>query len=337
MQFQRIGRLAVATACALTLVACGGGGGSPSSVGETPMVSSMLGITTSNYQAVGQAVVSSALFLGDTGDLVTGAETGADPRLLRQAVNAARRGLAAANGRPVLVTGAEVRDVVPCTQGGSLAMTLNDANNNSVMDVGDSITMDAQSCKEDGTVMQGRLAMSVQSMTGVFASSNYSATLTMTMTAFSVSNGSDSSQGDGALSLTLTETAAGVSEVTLSTTLLTMTERVAGVTSSTTLSDVKLTARTETVTGTLRTTVSITGTLASSGFGNRQVTLTTPQPLMIVGSDPYPRSGQLLARGSGNSAVRITVLNATQVRLELDADGDGSYETQVTKSWTELQ
>ncbi|MDR7332402.1 hypothetical protein [Roseateles asaccharophilus] len=337
MRIQRIGRPAVVAACALTLAACGGGGDS-SSGGEPPLQQqTMLGISASNYQAVGQAVVSSALFLGDSGGLVSGAETSTDARVLRHAVNTAKRGFERGGNRPVLVTGVEIRDTVACAQGGSIAVTVNDANNNGSFDAGDSITMDLLSCKEEGAVSQGRLAISVQAITGVFDSNNYSATMTMTMTAFNVTTGSDSAQGDGALSMTMSQSPSGVGELTLSTARFAFSGRVGGQNFTTTLTDTRLVVRDETVGSAWRSSITYTSTLDSSQFGNKQVTITTPQALVITAGNVYPSSGQLLARGHANSAVRITALNATQARLELDAEGDGSYETQVTKTWAELQ
>ncbi|MGQ3051986.1 MAG: hypothetical protein ACT6S0_09390 [Roseateles sp.] len=92
--------------------------------------------------------------------------------------------------------------------------------------------------------------------------------------------------------------------------------------------DTRLSLRTETV-GMARTSIGYTSKLGSSQFGVGEVAITTPQPLVITGSDSYPGSGQLLVRGNANSAVRITALN--------DAQGDGTYETQTVKTWAELE
>lgn len=337
MRILRIGRPAVVAACVLSLAACGGGGGGSSPSTEQAPQQTLVGISASNYQAVSQAVVSGALFLGDTSELLTGAQASTPPHVLRHAIDGARRGLAFASGRPVLLTGVEVREVVNCSQGGKITMSLNDGNGNGTLDAGDSITMDLQSCKEEGSTMEGRLSISLQSVIGVYGSNNYSSTMTLTMTSFNVITGLDSSQGDGALTLTLSQTPAGVGEVTLTTPRLTTSERVAGQTFSTTMSGTRLAVRSETVGGTFRSSINFTSTLASNSFGSLQVTITTPQPLVITGDAAYPSSGQLLVRGHANSAVRITALNTTQARLELDADGDGTYETQTTKTWAELQ
>jgi hypothetical protein len=333
----RIGLSATVLACLLGLSACGGGGGSAGTPSSSAPDSTLLGISASNYQVVGQSAVSSALFLNDTGSVVTGAESGGDPRLLRHAVDTARRAMGVASARPALLTGVEVRETVPCSQGGSLAVSVNDVNNNGNFDLGDSLTVDAQSCREDGDVMQGRISLSVQALAGVYDSNSYSATLAMTLTAFSVTSGSDMAQGDGTITLTVSQAPTGVSEVTLATSRLVLSGRTGGQNFSTTLTDTKLTLRVEIVNGSPRTSISYNSSLVSSSFDNKQVLITTPQPLVITGSDTYPSSGYLMVQGHASSALRITAVNRSQVRLELDAQGDGSYETQVLKTWAELE
>lgn len=330
----RIGLSAAVLACLLGLSACGGGSASTSA---TPAPeSTRLGISASNYQVVAQSAVSSAFFLNEAGGVITGVESGGDPRLLRHAVATARRAMSVASGRPALLVGAEVRETVACSQGGSLVVSVNDVNNNGNFDLGDSLAIDAQSCKENGELMQGRIALSVQALSGVYDSSNYSATLAMTLTAFSVTTGSDMAQGDGTVTLTVSQ-AATVGEVTLATSRLALSGRTGGQNFSTTLTDTKLTLRIETVNGSLRTSITYNSSLASSSFNNKQVLITTPEALVITGSDSYPSSGYLLVQGDANSTLRVTAVNRTQARLELDAQGDGTYETQVLKAWTELE
>jgi hypothetical protein len=55
-----------------------------------------------------------------------------------------------------------------------------------------------------------------------------------------------------------------------------------------------------------------------------------------VRGSPYPNAGQVTATGLGGSKMRLTVQSATTVQIELDADGNGAYETSVTKPWSEL-
>lgn len=332
MTIHRTGLSATTVACALALSACGGGGGG-SPMTPPPAESTMLGLSASNYQAVAQSAVSSALYLGGTSSLA-----GGDARLMSMAAATSRRALSAerlqsGHARPL----ATLNETVLCSQGGSLAISFNDANNNANFDNGDGLTIDAQACKEDGTVMQGRMGLSLQALTGVYGSNTFNATLTISLTGFSTTSGNDVLQGDGTLTMTIRQTGSGLGEVVLATPRLALNGRIGGANFSTTLTDTQMSLRSDTVGGASHTSVAYNSGISSSQFGNKQVTVTTPQPLVISGDNSYPGSGQMMVRGNANSVVRITALNATQARVELDAEGDGTYETQVVKTWAELE
>ena len=74
--------------------------------------------------------------------------------------------------------------------------------------------------------------------------------------------------------------------------------------------------------------------LSASTIGGR-VQLDTPTPIQELVADAYPRAGVLRVTGQG-SALRLTALNATTVRVELDANQDGSYEATKDVAWSEL-
>jgi hypothetical protein len=40
--------------------------------------------------------------------------------------------------------------------------------------------------------------------------------------------------------------------------------------------------------------------------------------------------------GANKSSMRMTALSASQVKQELDADGDGTYEANITVAWNSL-
>ncbi|KQV49405.1 hypothetical protein ASC95_17545 [Pelomonas sp. Root1217] len=340
---QRIFLPAAVLAGSFGLAACGGGGGSAGVPGNpAPPDSSLLNVNAGNYQALGQATVSSAFYLGDAGGTLSGAGVGGNLRLLRQAADVARRAVGEARARaaqfqPGLSSGADLRQTLSCSGGGAAVLSISDANNNGNIDIGDAVTLDAQACQEDGSILQGRISLSMQALTGVFYGNSFNATLAMTLTAFSATHGGDSVQGDGTLSLTLSETPAGVSELSLSTPRLVLSGQLGGQAFSTTLTDILLTLRVEPQVGGRKSSLSYSGGLSSSNLGNQQVLITTRLPLVATGSDAYPSGGQWVVKGSGNSTLRITSLNATQARLELDTQGDGVNETQVVKTWAELR
>jgi hypothetical protein len=53
-------------------------------------------------------------------------------------------------------------------------------------------------------------------------------------------------------------------------------------------------------------------------------------------SDDYPSSGVMVITGAANSQLKLTALSNTQVRQELDANGDGTYESSTTVNWNTL-
>jgi hypothetical protein len=332
---QRILLPATVLAGSLGLAACGGGGSATGTPGLPVPDSHLLGVTANNYVAVGQATMSSAFYLGDAGGLLT--EGGAGRQLLQQAVGTTRRALGATGVPSATPAAIEFRQTLNCSQGGTLTLSINDANNNAQVDVGDAITVDALSCREDGAVMQGRISLALQALTGSFGSNSYSATLAMTLTGFSSTRGEDTVQGDGTLNLALSQTLQGVAELTVSTPRLVLGGRYAGQAFSTTLTDSKLTVRIEPLGGGHRSSLSYSGGLASNLFADKQVQISTPQPMVTTGGEAFPSSGQMLVKGRGNSALRITPVSATHARLELDAQGDGIYETQLLKTWAELE
>lgn len=323
-----LSRAGLVAAVAFGVAACGGGGSSSPVTPDSPD-QNVLGLSASNYQAVGQASMSSAFYLGNASGLVSGSASGrvGGAGALRHAQVAGRPQALAVVG-PI---------AVPCDQGGSLSVTFSDLNNNGEFEVGDSLSLDAAACKLDGAVTQGRVDLSLQSLTGVYGSRSFSAGLTLKLTAFGVSQGSNSLLGDGSLTASFSQTVAGTSEFGLTVPRLSLTGRVAGQSFSTTLTDVQLSLKEDTVNGSARTRFTYGGTLLSSVFDNKQVQVSTPQELVIQGTDDYPSSGVLLVRGKGNSTLRITAVNAVQARLELDAEGDGVFETSVLKNWADLR
>jgi hypothetical protein len=81
----------------------------------------------------------------------------------------------------------------------------------------------------------------------------------------------------------------------------------------------------------------VAGRLTSSGFtGTQAVSFSTPTAIVRRGTDIYPYTGVLLISGSSNSALRLTVLNNSQVQEDLDADGNGIYENSTTVNWNTL-
>ncbi len=63
------------------------------------------------------------------------------------------------------------------------------------------------------------------------------------------------------------------------------------------------------------------------------VDIATIDALRINDFDQFPSSGQIIITGASGSKARLTVINNTQYDLDVDADGDGFYETHTTENW----
>jgi hypothetical protein len=87
-------------------------------------------------------------------------------------------------------------------------------------------------------------------------------------------------------------------------------------------------------------TDSISGTIASTLIGGA-VTVATPTAFQTAPTAQFPNTGQLVITGAANSTVRFTVLGdeslgSNQVRIEVDPEGDGSFQAPVEMTWVAL-
>jgi hypothetical protein len=88
-------------------------------------------------------------------------------------------------------------------------------------------------------------------------------------------------------------------------------------------------------------TDSISGTIASTLIGGA-VTVATPTAFQTAPTAQFPNTGQLVITGAANSTVRFTVLGdeslgSNQVRLEVDPEGDGTFQAPpVETTWALL-
>ena len=77
----------------------------------------------------------------------------------------------------------------------------------------------------------------------------------------------------------------------------------------------------------------LNGKLAFASLG--KVLLATDPPFRDVWEEDGPQSGAVLITGY-QSRLRVSVVNTTTARLELDANNDGTYESTRDVPWSEL-
>lgn len=339
-------RRPVSALCCATLLAlagCGGGGGD---AGGPPAggFQATLAISTSNAKPVAADALDSATNIDaarGASNFVISAQVEpaalSSPALrLAQAASAlgARRG--AGTG---LLLAAAVNETVACSGGGTVTVSGNVAASDGFT-AGDSATLSAAGCREtiDGvlTTMSGSLALTITG--GSFsATAAFPRHVAMTIQAsnFSVTAGSDASTASGDVSMDLTETGPDAAAVVLTGTSLSSQVTTSAGTRSFTMRSYRQAlaiaggSTSYTVTGDFET--------SNSRLGTGTVAYHVSTPAALVASSAGDLSAGSLRVDGKASALLLTVTGSNALRLEVDADGNGSFESSSTATLAELQ
>lgn len=317
----------VAASALAALTACGGDSG------DGPATESKVAITSSNQSAVVRASlnggVAASIAQGTLGG-DTSSGTLAARSALQRALGAAmtgRKGILSAGVHPTAVQ----TSTDQCGVSGTITTTFDDKDGNNQVTNGDVLTVTFAQCKDSPTsTLNGALTVAV---TGTPSASGFDGNAQFQ--SLSVVTNGVTSNINGAL------TVHEVDGTTLSTTSLTVGTGglTIGVTSSayndnvTFASGFVITSSQMGANQQISTTYA--GTLTASSIGGA-VTVATQVPLITNMSDTYPNNGVIKITGSSGSTVLATVLSNTQVQLQIDANGDGTYEGSSTVAWSTL-
>lgn len=312
------------------LGACGGGGGSSDGgvVTGPPLT-----VSASNYQTVAVESASVVNDMVDSSGLtsIVGVRGSAMGSVVPVVVRNLPDWIAKATpNRPTLVGVVQSFDL-PCTTG-SIGISLNDANNNNAFDVGESIGLAFNSCNSLGATVSGSLTMVANSQPIGLGTAVSSLDVSVTMTQLDMIDATTHLHANGSMRVATTRTAVDTGFDTITTAAFTETNTVASVTSTRTLQN--FAARTDLLAG--QATTSYSGTLTSSALGGSSVTFGSTTPFVTLPNGLYPSSGVARAVGANGSAAILTAIDATTVRIDLDANGDGIPETSTTRLWTSL-
>lgn len=328
--------IALTALTAALLSACGGGGGGgsgPDPVQPLPA----LAITSANYQAVAAQSVAAGAYLTNAG---AGSVLGVDAQSAPQPLMIARRealrlGARLAQAQGGMVTGAVTVLVQPCSMGGSMEISLNDANGNQALDAGDAMSLKATGCREADGTLDGQMDFAFKSVNGSFGSDHYSATVSMKLSNLRATTATSSTLGQGEFQMTISATGVNTTAVSMSIPSFKTSGSVAGTAFQTSLTNFTLNVNTAPVGFIVRETLTFGGTLNSSALESRDITVSTPVAIVQDSNLDYPSSGQVLSKGANGSQVRVTA-QGIKALIELDANGDNVFETSVQKNWTDL-
>ena len=82
-------------------------------------------------------------------------------------------------------------------------------------------------------------------------------------------------------------------------------------------------------------TLTVNGAISATSIGGT-IVISTPVTIKQFDIDPFPREGQLQVRGANNGLLVLTVLSTSTVRVQLDANGDGTFEVNKDVAWVDL-
>lgn len=185
-------------------------------------------------------------------------------------------------------------------------------------------SVDDETSDVDLTVQFNQFCEDGTTISGTTTAKGNSDTLTMTISGLTVTDASSSITMEGSIV---------VEDISLSRITMTMNVVVRDNASGKTfkLENYRV-AVIESSTG---TTIALSGRFFSPDEGF--VDLTTPTQLFVASGDEFPSSGVLEVKGSNGTTARLTALDATQFKLEVDADGDGAFESTTTGPWGNLE
>jgi len=343
-------------ASAALLAACGGGSGSDNNTdgngsgpgtgteqtpnpnpnpNPNPGQGTQASLTQANYVAVAQEALSANAYLLNSVDFVMGAQVSDSQALLRvgEAQLAKARGWFA---RAPVATAAVHTESERCENGGTLTLSINDRNNNLELDGGDSVSIMANNCREGGDLLNGRLSITFHQVTGDPDGFPFTLSATLEYGNLSVQSAASQITGNGSVSLTYDAKSRSQQARSLTTPQFSASATHGGQSTSQTLKNYEAALKV-TPNGTLSDWASsANGVLFSSSLQSKSIAIETRQPFVTLSSQRYPGKGEATITGAAGAKVRVTAVDAASVRIELDADGNGIYETSVTKPWGEL-
>jgi len=249
--------------------------------------------------------------------------------------------LAALNQPLVAIIGGS-RDI-DCRDGGDYTLQVNDADGNGQLSNGDVYSFTFRNCQDDNEIYNGSFSVVLQLVT---SNSPYETpalekftydNLRIQLDDPDTGNQADTLNGDMTVDFDSENPAEDIFTFKWSGAVLkdVRESSVAGKSGTFTLSDYVI--QEDDNDAVEEETDSAKGNLDSTWIGGSISFVTTAStPFKSGYDDDYFYAGEMLITGACGSRVLFTVLDGATVRLSVDTNGDGTYETVVDKTWAAL-
>ena len=329
---------------AVGLAGCGGGGDSTPAT-AAPTVT----ITATNQGTVTRAIIDGGQAFGLSQPFAAtggaGAQSiGSAPMALRTGVlqSVVQRGLVAAFGSRHSVSiasatrpAATSSSTDPCSVSGSITTTVSDTDNSQSLSRGDALTLTFNQCQDaSDDVVSGVMIFTIGSVTSGQSNVQFSGSLAFEQLSASSGTRLANIQGSVGVAATITSTSFQIA-LTVGANALTVTSSATGYLDTIVYEPGMQVTVTATDGAVTQSDVTLNGSFTASSIGGR-VVVATVLPLRQLGTDAYPSSGQVVVTGASGTHLRVTALSSTSVQLELDANGDGTYERSAVFAWDSI-
>lgn len=313
---------------AISLLFSGCGGSDDSFTGETPAGSSFP-INGSNGIAATRLAWEAAVASGGLADLGAAAGlTGSAGNGPAIAERASRKEALLFDVVSMIPFGPEE---FPCDGGTGTVAVSGDLAVPGTLTPGDTFLIVYEQCDEGfGEVIDGAIGLTVRDFAGDAFLGLYLLGMDASIDALSITTASDTIVGNGDAGINLDTTETPFIEATVSGTVLTQD-------SLSSVETLRNYSSAQSFDGNLSPAVyslEASGTLESSQLPGD---LTYFTETTFVGNEgEYPNAGVLLVRGD-NSSARLIAIDATNLRIEIDSNGDGVTDETIDLTWAELE
>ena len=222
-------------------------------------------------------------------------------------------------------------EVFPCDGGAGTVTVSGDLAIPGTLTPGDTFLIVYELCDEGfGEVIDGTIGLTVRDFTGDAFLGLYLLSMDANIDALSVTTAGDTIVGNGDATITLDTTETPYIEATVSGTVLTLD-------SPTSMETLRNYSSAQSFDGNLSPaayTLEASGTLDSSQLPGD---LAYSTETTFVGNEgEYPNAGVLVVRGD-NSSARLNAIDATNIRIDIDSNGDGVTDETIDLTWAELE
>jgi hypothetical protein len=221
-----------------------------------------------------------------------------------------------------------------CAAGGSITTTVTDADQSQSYTSGDTITVAFNQCRESANeLLTGALVFSIGSVSQTSGSVQF--TGTMAFQAVTAANGTSTGTVNGSVGVSMVATSSTFQmSLTVGGDSLTVGSAAPGYTDSI-VYDPGMQLVVASNLQAMSSSVTLNGSFSTASIGGR-VVVSTVSPVVTLNGDAHPSSGQVVITGAAGTRLRVTALDNSQAQLDLDANGDGAYETSAVITWLNL-